>query len=234
MQVRMPSFRKKGTAKKPMAMKKGFKKFFKSARRRYPTLASRGWRNNGQELKGVDLVAANGAIDTTGTITCLNAVAVGDDINTRDGRQIDCHSVHVYGSVGPVATTSSAQYCRVMLVWDSQPNSAAAPAITDILAAGTSYNPSNLNNRQRFTILRDFKETLGGISTVATQTFAMSPTCTEIDWFVPLKGLKTTYSGTTANVNVIATGSLLCVTIGSVAAGTGHTFIYTARFRFMG
>lgn len=201
-------------------------------RNRFPKFATRGWANNNAELKYSDLAAANYNADTTGTVTALNLTAVGDDNTTRDGRQICNRSIHVHGFLQPVDNITSANYARLMLVWDSQPNSSTIAAMTDILVAATSLSNTNLNNRERFTILRDMKFAQGKSQDTATQAISDGNNTTMIDTFLNLKDVKTTYSGTTAVIGAVATGALLLVSIGSNAAGAGGTFTLTTRLRF--
>jgi len=201
-------------------------------RNRYPKLAIRGWSNNNAELKYVDIAAANYAADTTGSVTCLNLTAVGDDNTTRDGRQICNRSIHVQGILNPVDNTAGPNLARMMLVWDAQPNSGAIATITNILTASTSVSATNLDNRERFTVLRDSRFAQGTISDTATQAFSNGTNTYMVNEFVNLKDVKTTYSGTTAAIGSVATGALLLVTIGSVGAVAGGTFNLTTRLRF--
>jgi len=208
-------------------------KILLAARNRYPKLATRGWVNNNSELKYHDVASAAYAGDTTGTVTALNLTAVGDDNTSRDGRQICNRSVQILGHVYATGDGSLNTFSRLLLVWDSQPNSAGAvPAITDILVASTSNSMLNLDNRERFSILRDLKFSTGPVSTTATMAYAGSPTNHVVDIFLNLKDIKTTYSGTTATIGSVATGSLLMVTIGNRAAGAAATFTLNTRVRF--
>lgn len=192
-----------------------------------------GWTNDRSELKYLDIASANYACDTTGSVTALNLIGQGDDVNTRQGRQVTLKSIRIHGMIAPVDNTTVNNYVRVMLIWDNSPNSAATvPAITDILNASTSITSTNLNNRVRFTVLRDWKETIGGLDNTATQATAQSPSVSEIDWYVNLKNALTTYSGTGSTIANISTGSLLMVTIGSAAAAAAHNFVATTRLRF--
>ncbi|AXF51974.1 MAG: capsid protein [Cressdnaviricota sp.] len=184
------------------------------------------------ELHALDLAAATYNIDTTGSVTALNLIAQGDDINNRQGRQIFNQSIRVHGNIAPIDTTTVPTYCRIMLVWDSQSNSGTIPTIAQILTASSSVSNTNLDNRERFTVLRDWKQTLGGTSTTATSSYAQSPTVSELDWYVPLKGAKTTYSATTGVIGAVATGTLLLVTIGNQATSDAFQFQCTTRLRF--
>lgn len=204
----------------------------RAVRNRYPKLASRGWMNNNAELKYNDLGAAAYGAGTTGTVTCLNLVAVGDDNTTRDGRQICNRSIHVTGMLTPVDATTLVNYARLLLVWDSQPNSGTIAAITDILVASTSLSHTNLNNRERFTVLRDCRYAQGKSDTTATQAISDGNNTYSVNEFVNLKDIKTTYSGTTAAIGSVATGALLMVTIGSGADAAAGSFALATRLRF--
>jgi len=228
----MPAYRKK-TSKKNFKKKPKGRSYARSSgfRNRAPR-ASRGFYNRPGELKYLDIAATTYAYNTTGTVTALNLLAVGDDANTRDGRQVTCKSIAVTGPIYPEDGATAATYCRTLLVWDSQPNSGVIATIANILTGATSVSNTNLDNRERFTILRDDKVTLGAFNSTATQATAMSPSVTKLDWFVPLNGVVTTYSGTTAAIGSIATGALLLVTIGDTASGLGCTGSFTTRLRF--
>lgn len=194
-------------------------------------MAIRGWKNNNGELKYLDTGISAG-MNSTGSVTALNLLAVGDDNTTRDGRQITAKSVHIQGFIQPEDQTVNSQLVRWLLVWDSQPNSSTIAAIGDILVTATSISHTNLNNRERFTILRDQRFAVGFVSNVATQAYAVGPGVHVVNEFVPLKELKTTYSGTTAVIGAIATGALLLVLVGTEAGGTAATFNGQARLRF--
>jgi len=196
------------------------------------TAAVRGWTGRRGELKYVDTAKATYVCNTTGTVTALNLIAQGDDVTNRQGRQVTLKSVRIHGYFGPTDTATLKNYARVMLVWDSQPNSGSIATIANILTAATSVSALNLDNRQRFTVLRDFKMAYGGFSNAATQAFAEAPTVGELDWFVNLRDAITTYSGTTATIGVVATGALLLISIGDQAGDDGTDFIAHARVRF--
>lgn len=188
-------------------------------------------RRSSPELKYNDIAVAAYAADTTGSITCLNLTAVGDDNTTRDGRQINNKSIHVQGLLTPNDSVAGPNWARLMLLWDTQPNG-ALPAVTDILTAATSTANTNLNNRQRFIILRDIKLAQGINDNTATMAYSNGNNTYTVDTFIPLGGLKTTYSGTTAAITSVSSNALLMLTIGSQAAGSAGTFGVTTRLRF--
>lgn len=193
------------------------------------TLALRGWGNSGGELKYVDLASAAYACDTTGSVTALNLTAVGDDNTTRDGRQITVTSCHIRGAIQRQDDSTTENLARWMLVWDKQPNSGTIATITQILSASTSMSSTNLDNRERFVILRDKQYAIG--SCQVTTTVQGSPTTCDVNEYVKIN-CRTTYSGTTAAIGSVATGALLLVTIGQKAAADAHNLQCTTRVRF--
>jgi len=180
-----------------------------------------------KEAKVVDIAAAAYACDTTGSVTLLNGVAQGDDSTNRDGRITYAKSIKLEGYVGHAVPASGVQMlAAVYLIWDKQGNG-AAPAITDIFNLSSSTSPLNLNNRDRFTVLRH-------------QAFALNTAINSINHrmsiYVNLNKpeFKTVYGGTGATVASINTGALYLVTLGDIAAGgTGGTCITSSRFRFI-
>jgi len=182
----------------------------------------------GPELKFVDVAQANYVADTTGTVTLLNGVAVGDDYTSRDGRQITIKSVQVRGRCQPIDAGTLPTHARVLLVWDNAA-SGGAPTIAQILSASTSNSFPLVDNQARFTILRDMSFFVGGVSNTATQAYAMSPTGHIVDTYLRI-GQITQFNGTGATN--IANGALYMVTIGDQAAGDGAQFSLATRVRF--
>jgi len=184
-----------------------------------------------QELKYVDTALSNLACDTTGSVTALNLVAVGDDNNTRDGRQVTIKSVQLKGITIPQDSNKANNLERMMLVWDNANNSGALPAVSDILTSATSVAFPKIDNAQRFTVLWDWQRASGALDTTATSSYSLSPGTFAIDYYKKINQV-TQYSGTTAAIGSIANGSLLLVTIGNQAAGAADTFYGQSRVRF--
>ena len=184
-----------------------------------------------KELKYVDIAAGDLACDTTGSVSCLNLLAVGDDNNTRDGRQCTIKSVQLKGQVAANSAAVNPQKARVMLVWDNAVNSGTIATIAQILTASTANSFPLVDNAQRFTVLWDSNYVLGLRSTVATSSVA-DAVAYDVDYYRKLDNV-TQYSGTTAAIGSIQNGGLLLVTIGSVAAGTAAATLNIAtRVRF--
>lgn len=184
-----------------------------------------------KERKFSDLAQANYACDTTGTVTALNLIAVGDDYNTRDGRQATMKHVQVRGFLTPVDASTLAQKVRIMLVWDNAANGSLA-TVAQILNQSTGTGFPLVDNQNRFTILADESYTLGAISTTATQSYAASPTVHDVEIFRQVNAV-TQYSGTTAAIGSIQNGALLMLTIGTAATADSALFVASTRTRFV-
>jgi len=131
------------------------------------------------ELKGMDTsLGYSPVIATTNTnagIFLVNGVREGSSSWARIGRKISMKSLRIRGTaalnIGPFATTADrfGNTLRMIVVYDSQPNSAAAlPVFEDIFnnlnnAGGASPSvlaPLNFANTYRFRVLRDCMFTL--------------------------------------------------------------------------
>jgi len=188
------------------------------------TLRTGGWSNMKGELKYFDTTAATYTADNVGYIIPLNAMATGTDANTRIGKQIYMKSVHVHGIVNNSGGATTPSFVRIMLVWDAQANNTLGVFNNDILVTSSSLSELNLNNRQRYTILRDMK------MNIARETGGADAGRT-IDMFVNLGNKKTTFSGTSNGIGNVATGALLLCVIGNIASGAPEATL-SARVRF--
>jgi len=186
-----------------------------------------------QELKYLD-TAISQELNTTGVVTPLNLIAVGDDNTSRDGRQVCIKSVQLHLRITKFATTSN-EKVRFMLVWDNAVNSGAVPAAQGtILDNATILNPADnfpkVDNAQRFTILADRLVALGPFSTTATQAVATDLNLS-IDLYKKMNSV-VQYSGTTAAIGSIQNGGLYLVTCGQLGPGSSSSAQGGARIRF--
>lgn len=180
------------------------------------------------ELKAVDYWSSATNLDQASATTpiLLNGIAAGTDFYNRVGRKVVLKSVmikgecHISSGAGTGAATPYEAYpVRVALVYDDQVNG-AAPAVSDIFqgvssGGGTQAYPLvgiNLNNRDRFRVLKDW-------------TFVLRPNTTAAgsvnygDGFGGKKDFKAfirlnndeIFSGTGATVSSIQTGALWLV-----------------------
>lgn len=207
-------------------------------------------RSGRHELKSVDVPTGVVLCNTTAVITPLNLIRAGSSFNNRVGRKIEMISLRLVGQMVSVRTTVAQDYNRIMLVYDRQTNG-ALPAIADILQAtdqaGTnttdSFTGINLNNRDRFVILRD-EHLCMPTQTQAAGTVITNPggqidpvsTTFKLDWYVKLKGLVAQFKADSAPAVIgdISTGGLYLVTFGDNVAGTeGWALETQTRLRYL-
>lgn len=195
------------------------------------------------ELKAFDLNSGEAAaFDATGTVTVLNTPLLGTDYFNRIGRKTYMKNLHLRGWVFNNTTVTATDVGRIVIVYDAQPNG-ALPVVSDIFqnansaAATNNLANINLNNRQRFTILRDMEVYLPSVTNTAgvltnrgnedyiKQSFL-------IDEFIKLRGMETVYNsvdgGTIAD---ITSGSLLLVTFANNAS-EDWAFQFGTRLRY--
>lgn len=185
---------------------------------RRPQLASqvpRGFRGPTGEAKYKDIANSAYALDTTGSITHMSAIAQGTTVNQRVGRSCELKYFQMRGHVQNNGSATFNDWA-VYLVWDEQPNKVLA-GITDVLDAATAYSLSKRENVQRFKILKKWTGCLSGNSTTPACDVAV-----RLDEYVRLpKGLVIvpTTADTTGEIGNVITGALLLVTVGISAAG---------------
>ncbi|AMH87771.1 putative capsid protein [Pacific flying fox faeces associated circular DNA virus-15] len=200
-------------------------------------LATRGWYGNtygkrGGELKYIDVDNVPAALPVGGTVDVLNAIASGAGIDERVGRQITLKSIFSRWGFYPSTTTSAPQgtIVRVLIVYDAQANSAASPpAVNEILATGTWDSPMNLNNRERFKIITEFKVTVGATLYTAGALTAGSPVPRVVEKYKKLN-MTTTYSGPNNTNANIATGAIYVVTIPSLNNTVVADYYHRTRY----
>lgn len=175
----------------------------------------------------------------------LNAVTQGTDYKNRVGSRIKMKSIdiHIWPYYNPAGNQTVGAIYRIMLVYDSQPNG-ANPSASDLLksTAGTTTaaSPVNLDNRDRFLVLRDYylvertaANAGGGAgvqpSTISSGATAGQPDC--IHWYVKLKHLETIYKASAGAITDISSGSLLIVTV-TQGAAAGWDLSVSSRLRF--
>jgi len=184
-----------------------------------------------RETGYVDVAAADYVLDTTGSVTLLNTVPQGTSVNQRVGKKVVLKSLQCRGNLQNGSTANSNDVA-FMIVYDKRPTG-ALPAVTDILTSATSTSMNNDANSGRFTVLKRCDEVLiGNLTAAANYTEAAVKSA---DFFLPLKGIATTYKA--AGTGVIADieqGALYLVTVGQVAAGTAAAAMRVGfRLRFM-
>lgn len=201
---------------------------------------------SGAEIKAIDIASASYLfrnVATASNIILLNGVQTGSGFFNRVGSRIEMKSIHIRGQIVNAVTAISGGI-RMLLIYDRQPNG-ALPVISDILqsrdqagtAATSGVSEINLDQRDRFMILRDTKlytpsvTNTAGVLTNGPQ-FPGVDSMFDIDQFIKLKGLTTHYSGTANPVTIanINTGGLYAAFLTSTG-GNDSCWQFTGGYR---
>jgi len=193
------------------------------------------------EKKVVDVKQGTYAVENTGTqLLLLNGCIAGSQNYNRIGRKINLKSLQIHGDFINHDTTTIAVKARMLIVFDKQSNG-AAPGFADIITSqditgatsSTVNDMVNLNNRDRFEIIRDTFVTLGPIDTTATQSYASAPLIQSVDTYIKLGNRETVYNaGTAGTVGDIQSGALYVFWISNTTNATGCDFVGSFRLRF--
>lgn len=183
------------------------------------------------EKKAYDIVSTIYPVNTTGSFTCLHIPQLGTDYTNRVGRKTVAKSLYVRGfmygeaalGAAPATVAVGAQQGRMIIFVDSQPTPATALVPTDLLVSAHPTSQLNLDNRDRFRILKDkcFSFDPYMYSTTATQSLASgSRQIYNIKCYLKLN-LETVFNGTNGGtIADITSGALYMFFVGSQAAGT--------------
>jgi len=183
------------------------------------------------EIKAVDIANNTYAFRNPGaalsSILC-NGLLAGASFYNRVGSRVELRNVHIRGQIQMTAT-SVTSFLRMILVYDRQPNGALFTA-TDLLQnrdnAGatqtTAYSEINLDNRDRFQIVRDWTwyappaTYTAGVLTNGPSFPGNEGQDYDVNMFVKLKGLGTQYKASTGLIGDITTGALVLVMMSSI------------------
>lgn len=170
---------------------------------------------------------------TTWGVALMNGVAQGVEYNQRIGRQATMKSIIFNGNVFNLATASlnafNGAYCRLVIVYDTQPNSGTIPTGTDIFVLNDPNSPLNLNNRDRFQVLMDVRKQVSAFTMNATP--ALTAGSPSNSYFKKYKkcNKEIIFSGVGATLGSISTGALyLCIIADAAVAALD----YYVRVRF--
>lgn len=171
-------------------------------------------------------------MSTAGTVIALNIAVRGDDIEEREGREINLRSIEIK-AINYAGNCISVSLHRIMLVWDKHPAGVIA-GVGDILEQGTPLSMRNLTNRGRFKTLYDKMLTIGHLETAVLQCSGAVAT---LKYWTKYKRfqLKTVYnSGNAGTIADIQEGALLLLCISDVAAPAALPQMwYHHRIRFV-
>lgn len=205
-------------------------------------LRNAGARGMRLEKKVVDIAPTQYSPETTGTqLQLLNGCIAGSQNYNRIGRKIHMKSLQIHGEIHNTDASSGPVVVRLLIVYDKQSNGAAptlAMIITSQTIAGATsssvFDMVNLDNRDRFEIIRDKYYPLGVIDNTATQTYANGPGNCVVNEFIPLGGRETTYNaGTAGTVGDIQSGALYMFLVSNQTAAAGATSVLGFRTRFI-
>lgn len=199
------------------------------------------------ELKTFDFNTVASNFQNTGQFSVLNAMTQGPEFYQRIGRKIYMRSIEIRGYVSNVATGIT-DFGRIMLIYDSQTNGGTPPLAALLQSANTgaitdAFTGINMNNRQRFTVLRDIPLIIppvtntggAGVLTNGPQFIGDGNNPFNIHLYIPLKGIETIFNSNDAGNTTadITSGSLLLVTYNQNAVNNGSwVFNFQSRLRF--
>lgn len=184
----------------------------------------------------------SGLVADPATFLCLNAPAVGDGEQNRDGKIIGMKTLQIAGVLtvpSQTALTAVSQpiVIELMLVMDMQTNSTQTDSNTILVnppaQAGNVNTLRNLLFSSRYRVLKrkQFILRYGAVGSVGA-TFAQGGGYNTFDWFIDLKSTLVHFNGgTTGAVSNIADNSLHMV---AYASATGASLSYSSRMKFIG
>jgi len=215
------------------------KRFKRSYPQRLPAIKSA----HVTEKKVSDITEAVYQVNTTGSFTLLHVPTLGSDFNQRIGRKTLVKNFYIRGYVTLELArgigsggTSVSQQARLIMFIDNQPNG-NAPAVTDLLNTASPTSHLNLNNRDRFVVLKDKTYEFDPVYNPApagTLVAALNKTIVGIKCFKKVNVeviYNSTNGGTIADIN---SGALYMFWIGSVVTGTVDTnAVVSTRVRYL-
>lgn len=188
-----------------------------------------------KETGYLDTAAATYGLDTTGSITLLNAVPQGASVEQRVGKKIVMKGLQCRGAMNN-GSTAILNDVAFLIVYDKRPTG-VLPSITDILESVNPNSMNNDNNSGRFMILKRHDDVLIGNASVtgAVANALTEATIKSADWWLDLKSKPVVYKALgTGAIADIEEGALYLVTIGGTAAGTAAASATLAfRMRFL-
>jgi len=190
----------------------------------------------------------SGAMVDPGTQNCLFTPITGAEMYNRISRKVYVKKISISGRVTLPALSNlttidvlNPMVVRVILCIDKQTNG-AAPTYSDIIKSqnisGTTSSKYtdmiNLDNRDRFEILRDMFIQVGKQIDTATQAYAIGNNPVTIDEYIRLGNRETVYNaGSAGTVGDITSGALYVFMISNQVYAQGAGFEGTFRTRFL-
>lgn len=172
---------------------------------------------------------------TWSTVTLVNPSAYGAAAGQHVGRRTTLKSLTMRYTIGIAAPTSASVLAplRILVFYDHDP-SGVSPVITDVLSANSINALQNLDNSDRFIILKDiYVEEDSGFEVTNASAFAYNK-----HFHLKLgggRGLECVFNaGSAGTIADIQTGAIFvayCTTANTVAVG-GSRMDFISRVRF--
>ncbi len=175
------------------------------------------------EFKVIDTIITSNVMVSAGQFFLLNPCATGVTINTHIGQTAYMKSIDINMSIDRDggAPTTNRDEILVALLYDKDTNN-AFPAPANYQAPLGPFGMRNLNNRDRWLIMKQWRIGLTG-----TESKAMI----KIQKYKRFS-LKTLYSGSGSAVTDIRSGALFLYVITDSAAGQEPRISFRSRMRF--
>lgn len=171
------------------------------------------------DVKRSDLLSAANAVSSTPSYILLNGLAQGDDSTNRDGNEVFISSLYIKGEI---TAADSSNLLRMLIIWDSQANS-AAPTDAQLFYSPTAYPQLSMINydyRKRFRVLSDEMFVVDSDDPV---TFFRR--------YIKI-GRKTQYVGSSSLIAGITKGALYCVLVSDSGAASHPLVTFQSRIHF--
>lgn len=206
-----------------------------------PSRSNLGLNQTGPEIKYVDIISSDATINLSTSavdFVLLNGVSQGSDNTNRIGRKVTAKALEINavftGNIptNVASTSDQAAMVRWWVIVDAQADG-ATPISTDVWS-GSDFivDHRNLNNTERFKILRTGEFVLGPQNGVGTAGSQM-PSKYYLKCHIPLNDA-IRYAGTSAAVTDIASGAYyLCYCADTLGQASGPSIKIGTRFKFI-
>lgn len=208
----------------------------------------------GTEIKCVDINKGQLSFKEAPNPILLNPIQSGAAYYNRVGARVELKNIHIRGIIIPKTLGEEQNfipgaYGRVVIVYDRSPNG-VIPQVSDILqtrtqtgaTSTTEYSEINLDNRDRFIILRDTEfylpdvhKVFPGVNNITAQAFPNN-TGKEMMYneFIKLKGLVSHFKGNTNPIGIgdIVVGAIYALAISAEDSDDNFSLELQTRIRF--
>jgi len=180
---------------------------------------------------------------TAGSFACVNDEVEGTSFFKRIGQRVYMKSLRLRGAWNAAASTPET-LARLLIVYDSQCNQPATFTPNLVLQdanAGLAtdvFSHINLNNRERYQIIRDKMFFLPSVTIAATLVTQQGPAdyiknSLNVDEYIKLDGLEALHTQTNAGtITDLTTGALIVFVIGGSSSNGNWTFTGRTRLRY--